>query len=211
MRPYIVKPNRNRRRYSIEVSKDLDVIVRTPIHPSNRLIHELLDAHSDWIESQQAKITKRTDDLSDWKNPDLMFFHGQRYRWAYSDNSSAIFTSDTIYIPNEHTPDSFIRHSAVAYLPERCLDIAENMNLKISKITVKSYRSCWGLCRKNGHISLNTALIKVPTWVSDYVMVHECAHLVHFDHSSRFWALVDQYCPKVSDAKQWLKRHQLVL
>jgi len=31
--------------------------------------------------------------------------------------------------------------------------------------------------------------------VIDYVAAHELAHLVHLDHSPRFWAQVDELCP----------------
>ena len=72
-------------------------------------------------------------------------------------------------------------------------------------------KSCWGTCNINKNITLNQALIQVPDWVSDYVMIHECAHLVHFNHSSRFWALVSEYTPHTKDAKKWLKDHQPVL
>ncbi len=55
-------------------------------------------------------------------------------------------------------------------------------------------RSRWGSCTPStGSIRLSTRLAAWPPWVLDYVIVHELAHLVEFDHSRAFHALVDQY------------------
>jgi predicted metal-dependent hydrolase len=55
-------------------------------------------------------------------------------------------------------------------------------------------RSRWGSCStRDGSISLSLALADYPSWVRDYVIVHELAHLVVADHSSAFWELVNRY------------------
>ena len=33
----------------------------------------------------------------------------------------------------------------------------------------------------------------MPSWVQDYILIHELAHLICPDHSKEFWDLVDQY------------------
>lgn len=55
-------------------------------------------------------------------------------------------------------------------------------------------RSRWGSCTPStGSIRLSTRLAAWPPWVLDYVIVHELAHLVEFNHSPAFNALVDRY------------------
>lgn len=42
-------------------------------------------------------------------------------------------------------------------------------------------------------VRLSTRLSGYPSWVIDYVIVHELAHLVEPNHSQPFWALVNRY------------------
>ena len=60
---------------------------------------------------------------------------------------------------------------------------------------VRFMRSQWGSCSASGKIVLNTHLVKVPERLIDYVVLHELCHLVHHDHSHRFYALMRKHMP----------------
>jgi len=52
----------------------------------------------------------------------------------------------------------------------------------------------WGSCTPaDRSIRISSRLAGEPTWVLDYVVVHELAHLVVARHDRRFWALVGRY------------------
>lgn len=62
----------------------------------------------------------------------------------------------------------------------------------------------WGSCTpSDGSIRLSGRLRGLPTWVIDYVIVHELAHLLVNDHSAGFWELVERY-PKSERARGFL-------
>lgn len=59
---------------------------------------------------------------------------------------------------------------------------------------VTNQKSRWGSCSpQERSIRLSIELTSYPAWVRDYVIVHELAHLIHADHSDRFWELVNRY------------------
>ncbi len=65
-------------------------------------------------------------------------------------------------------------------------------------------RRQWGSCQvQTGEIRLSRRLADYPSWVVDYVLVHELAHLVHADHSPAFRELVDRY-PRAERARGFL-------
>lgn len=65
---------------------------------------------------------------------------------------------------------------------------------------VTNQHSRFGSCTTlAGTIRLSDRLATMPDWVRDYVLVHELAHLLEPNHSSRFWGLVRRY-PKTERA-----------
>lgn len=63
----------------------------------------------------------------------------------------------------------------------------------------------WGSCsHPDGTIRLSHRLQALPTWVSDYVLLHELTHLVEANHSARFWELVGAY-PLTAKANGYLE------
>ena len=69
---------------------------------------------------------------------------------------------------------------------------------------VDNQRSRWGSCTPGDRtIRLSARLQGMPTWVVDYVLVHELAHLLAPGHDAAFWAWVDRY-PHAEKAKGYL-------
>ena len=70
---------------------------------------------------------------------------------------------------------------------------------------VDNQNSRWGSCTPSDKsIRLSRRLQGMPSWVIDYVLVHELAHLLEAGHTPQFWAWVDRY-PKAERAKGFLE------
>lgn len=78
---------------------------------------------------------------------------------------------------------------------------------KIGRIRLKYNHSNWGSCSRTGNINLSTRLLFAPEHVVDYVIIHELAHRVEFNHSPKFWRLVEQAMTDFAEAELWLKRY----
>jgi predicted metal-dependent hydrolase len=85
------------------------------------------------------------------------------------------------------------------------------MQIDFCAYKIRGQRTRWGSCSRNGNLSFNWKLIKTPPEVIDYVIVHEIAHLKQMNHSARFWALVERYCPDYKNHRKWLHDHNFLL
>lgn len=65
----------------------------------------------------------------------------------------------------------------------------------------------WGSCSGKGSIRINWRLVQAPDRIRRSVVAHEVAHLVHFDHSTAFRALLrDLFEEDLEAADDWLRR-----
>lgn len=73
---------------------------------------------------------------------------------------------------------------------------AAEMGVPRPALYLRRLTASWGVCCKaRCRITINLALVHEPAECLDYVVVHELAHLVHANHSAKFWALVEKHCP----------------
>ena len=82
---------------------------------------------------------------------------------------------------------------------------ASLMGVSYNRITIRHQQTRWGSCTKTGNSNFNCLIMKMPETVRDYVIIHELAHRKELNHSTKFWAVVSEYCPWYKEAKLWLK------
>jgi hypothetical protein len=89
-------------------------------------------------------------------------------------------------------------------LSPRAHQMAERLDRQVARIAVRDTRSRWGSCAPSGNLSFCWRLVFAPEWVIDYVVAHEVAHLLHMNHSARFWKTVDSLGVHTDEARSWL-------
>jgi predicted metal-dependent hydrolase len=91
-------------------------------------------------------------------------------------------------------------------LERRAAELAARHRLEtpdsIRWVTNQEWR--WGSCTPSDRtIRISSRLVGEPSWVLDYVIVHELAHLSIRGHDPDFWDLVNRY-PKAERARGYL-------
>jgi predicted metal-dependent hydrolase len=70
---------------------------------------------------------------------------------------------------------------------------------------VDNQTSRWGSCTPlDGTIRISSRLRGMPSWVLDYVLLHELAHLLQPRHGPQFWALLADF-PRTERARGFLE------
>ena len=97
------------------------------------------------------------------------------------------------------------RRRARAQLPEELWRLAAAHGIEVRRVSIRNQRSRWGSCSRRGTITLNWRLVLVPDFVREYVILHELMHRRELNHSPRFWRLVAALCPRLVEARRWLR------
>ncbi|HEY5614207.1 MAG TPA: SprT family zinc-dependent metalloprotease [Lysobacter sp.] len=75
-----------------------------------------------------------------------------------------------------------------------------------SRIRFRMMSSQWGSLAPDGALSLDLSLVLAAPAAFEYVLVHELCHLIHADHSRRFWREVEARCPDWRDQREYFRR-----
>lgn len=108
--------------------------------------------------------------------------------------------------PHLHASDEMLEQRAVS-LGRHYLDGVSPSSIRWSTTQNKRWGSCTLLTRE---IRISERLRAAPPWVLDAVIVHELAHLLEPNHTSRFRALERRY-PRQLEADSFLEGYALGL
>jgi predicted metal-dependent hydrolase len=70
--------------------------------------------------------------------------------------------------------------------------VSQEIGLPCNTISVRGQKTLWASCSGKKNISLNYKLLFLPPHLVRYVLIHELCHTIHLNHSSHFWALVEE-------------------
>ena len=91
-------------------------------------------------------------------------------------------------------------------LKERLEYFNQFYQFEYNKIVIRNQKSRWGSCSSKGNLNFNYKVVLLPRRHADYIIVHELCHLKEFNHSKRFWALVEQTIPEYKNIVKQLKK-----
>jgi predicted metal-dependent hydrolase len=101
------------------------------------------------------------------------------------------------------------RIEAKIYLPERTEELAKLNGFRYSKVSVKKASTRWGSCSSQNNINFNLQLMRLPTHLTDYVILHELVHTKEKNHQGPFWSLLEKVLPGARKMDKELNKYDL--
>ncbi|MBR1586535.1 MAG: M48 family metallopeptidase [Clostridia bacterium] len=143
------------------------------------------------------RLSDRAIDAFLQEHADWIALHLQKAAQREAEKQAVIpFTTDELR--------AFARQAAEE-LPPLCARYAEQMGVQYRRIAIRSQRTRWGSCSRQGNLNFNCLLALCPADVKEYVVVHELCHLKEMNHSPRFWREVRAVLPQYEQPYRWLK------
>jgi len=208
--------NRRSRRLSLRIdSKTGEVLVTAPSVKGLADAVDFARSRRDWIDAQLAARPEpvRLDSggvIVVFGEPCRLEPDGRRPRFASSHEGVQRLTGCGAGVVDSLLVARAIKREALVVYTRRVAHYCAALDVIPPAVALADGRSRWGSCIQSGpgrtaSIRLSWRLALAPFVVADYVVAHECAHLVEANHGPRFWALVHGLVGDHRPHRNWLR------
>ncbi len=184
-----------------------------PKRANMRTAYLFAEQNKDWIREKIRDLPK----LVPFKDGEILPILGRDrqiivlYNSALKKTEIVLKKDELLVMTNKADPSARIRRFLIdlarTKLTELALEKAGELRRRLADVQVKDTRSRWGSCTEDGRISFSWRLLFAPTKAFDYVVAHECAHLVHMDHSENFWRVCERVSRDFEEGKDWMHKN----
>ena len=205
------------RRYLLRLRAGNEARLVIPRGGSSDEALRFLERSETWLLEQMNKWRSHRQADQPWIAGSLILFRGEeiplhvenrddKLHLCFADQQIGLSSKLSDYRPlvRKH-----LRQLAERELRDRTMELARIHDITVHHVTVRAQKTRWGSCSVRGTISLNWRLIQAPSYVSDYLIIHELMHRRQMNHSAKFWKLVAEACPDYQVAEKWLKKIRL--
>lgn len=219
-RPFDCEIVRSKRKTLTLYIKDQTVVVRCPLHASRAEVNEFINSNHEWIEGRLFEESLRQKQALRIERGAKIFYRARERSIVFKEGrKERILVVGDQFIIQGHklTPakarvqvEDFLIDKASDYILPRARGLARHLGVehKISEIKLRKTKSKWGHCTSTGVLQYNWLIMLAPYSIIDYMITHEVCHLLHMDHSPRFWNRVESICPNSDRYISWLKEHE---
>ena len=218
--PFSYEVQRSKRKTLAIYISHRKVVVRCPLRASALELRQFVSANQQWIEKRLLEESLRDKELLRIERGGKIFCRARELEIVFKEGrKQRILISLDQFIIQGHKlnatkariqVEDYLIDKASEYLLPRARGLARHLGVdhKIKEIKLRKTKSKWGHCTSAGIIQYNWLIMLAPYSIIDYMITHEVCHLVHMDHSKRFWSLVESICPQYDKYVDWLKQHE---
>lgn len=204
-----IRTNARARRMSLRVDpRSGHVVLTLPPSAKPHAARDFLRAHRAWIEKHTQSLPDRIPfvvgaTLPVFGEPHMIARSEERGPPVTRVQGKLVVTGDARHIPRRIT--DYLRALAARELRSLVDELADRIDRKVTRITIRDPKTRWGSCSASGTLSFSWRLVMAPPSVFRYVAAHEVAHLRHPNHGPGFWALVADLHPRVAQDRRLLR------
>ena len=90
-------------------------------------------------------------------------------------------------------------------------ELSKELKVNINKVYFKRMKTRWGSCSSKKNININIYLMHLPSYLIEYVVYHELAHLVEMGHNKKFWNIISNKYPNYKNMEDELLIYWLLV
>ncbi|MEP0392443.1 MAG: YgjP-like metallopeptidase domain-containing protein [Erythrobacter sp.] len=215
MVPIILKRHRTAKRLTLRLAPDgSEIRITLPQWARSTEAVAFANSRQEWLAQQHAKVPRKIE-VGDGAT---IQFRGSQLRidWNEAHARKPALCANTIAVGGpkpglEGRIKRWLEKEALALFERDVAHYTKVAELDLVPVGLSRAQKRWGSCSDGGasgskRIRLNWRLVQAPDSVRQSVAAHEVAHLVHFDHSPAFHALLGSiYEGDIKEADRWLK------
>lgn len=213
----------SRKNINITIKNDGVIHVSAPKRVALADINKVILSKRDWILNAQKnikskKIIKTTVTL---RNNATIYLRGEACKlvivpcmknYVAINGNTIVFYIKEEYANDQKYKSNFFNKSLKNELIKDINKLSNKylkaLNLSINTVELRSMKSRWGTCiPSKKKILFNSNLIHCPQKSVEYVVLHEIAHLVHPNHSKKFYDLIESQMPDWKERKDLLQEY----
>jgi predicted metal-dependent hydrolase len=211
----------SRKTLGITVNPDLTVLVKAPFNASIEKIKEKVLKRAPWIIKQHEYFLSFHPKTPPRKfiSGETHLYLGRQYRLnvKIGEKNEVKYKGRFIEVRTTNKDkakdlvlDWYRDHAKKKFseIAEPIVEKFKKYNVEPNAIELKNMPKRWGSCTPNGKIILNPELIKAPKACIEYVIIHELCHLIHKDHTRKFFELQSKEMP---DWMKWKDRLERIM
>jgi len=211
---YKIRVSQRAKRMQLKVSALGAIEVVLPKNIDSKHVPSFVAEHQHWIEQTQKQMATRypPEELlpgtlvlaainKQWR---LEYLEGKRARVAEIDDELKVYSQDDKSA--QKALQQWLNRRADEILTPWLHNVSDELGLTFKRAIIRAQKTRWGSCSSNGTISINRALLFMPPETVRYLFIHELCHTKEMNHSTRYWALVENYMPDYQQHEQVLNR-----